>query len=144
MMQLIVETHRAAFMARRVPLRVMQKILLRASFSSSSSSFMKWEGGVSMVQGASRGIGLEFVIFSSLLFPFWFHFHFYIPSIFLITYNSWTAFKLGIVLVISHKNFQTGFAFCVQICRFGLSLDGPLYWIWRCKFIILYFCYFFF
>ncbi|GMN58863.1 hypothetical protein TIFTF001_027958 [Ficus carica] len=61
MMQLMVETHRAAFMARRVPLRVMQIIPLRASFSSSSSSFMKWEGGVSMVQGASRGIGLEFV-----------------------------------------------------------------------------------
>ncbi|XP_042519590.1 C-factor-like [Macadamia integrifolia] len=30
----------------------------RASFCSSAS---KWEGGVSMVQGASRGIGLEFV-----------------------------------------------------------------------------------
>ncbi|KAF8096110.1 hypothetical protein N665_0317s0016 [Sinapis alba] len=29
--------------------------------SSSSSSVPNWEGGVSMVQGASRGIGLEFV-----------------------------------------------------------------------------------
>ncbi|ESQ55313.1 hypothetical protein EUTSA_v10025851mg [Eutrema salsugineum] len=29
--------------------------------SSSSSSSLNWEGGVSMVQGASRGIGLEFV-----------------------------------------------------------------------------------
>ncbi|CAN7109320.1 unnamed protein product [Brassica rapa subsp. narinosa] len=29
--------------------------------SSSSSSLPNWEGGVSMVQGASRGIGLEFV-----------------------------------------------------------------------------------
>lgn len=29
--------------------------------SSSSSSLHNWEGGVSMVQGASRGIGLEFV-----------------------------------------------------------------------------------
>ncbi|KAL1205316.1 Zerumbone synthase [Cardamine amara subsp. amara] len=32
-----------------------------SSSSSSSSSFPNWEGGVSMVQGASRGIGLEFV-----------------------------------------------------------------------------------
>ncbi|XP_031247566.1 uncharacterized protein LOC116105260 [Pistacia vera] len=32
----------------------------RASFSSGSGS-VKWDGGVSMVQGASRGIGLEFV-----------------------------------------------------------------------------------
>ncbi|KAJ0082870.1 hypothetical protein Patl1_11560 [Pistacia atlantica] len=32
----------------------------RASFSSASGS-VKWDGGVSMVQGASRGIGLEFV-----------------------------------------------------------------------------------
>ncbi|XP_059438587.1 uncharacterized protein LOC132171318 [Corylus avellana] len=32
-----------------------------SSSSSSSSSALNWEGGVSMVQGASRGIGLEFV-----------------------------------------------------------------------------------
>ncbi|KAF7849303.1 hypothetical protein BT93_L0996 [Corymbia citriodora subsp. variegata] len=32
-----------------------------SSSSSSSSDAVKWEGGVSMVQGASRGIGLEFV-----------------------------------------------------------------------------------
>ncbi|KAI9197567.1 hypothetical protein LWI28_000783 [Acer negundo] len=31
----------------------------RATFST--SAFLKWDGGVSMVQGASRGIGLEFV-----------------------------------------------------------------------------------
>ncbi|KAK0579050.1 hypothetical protein LWI29_020174 [Acer saccharum] len=31
----------------------------RAIFST--SAFLKWDGGVSMVQGASRGIGLEFV-----------------------------------------------------------------------------------
>lgn len=31
------------------------------AFTSSSDSALKWEGGVSMVQGASRGIGLEFV-----------------------------------------------------------------------------------
>jgi hypothetical protein len=31
--------------------------------ASLSSSAVKWEGGVSMVQGASRGIGLEFVSF---------------------------------------------------------------------------------
>lgn len=35
--------------------------------SSSSSSLPNWEGGVSMVQGASRGIGLEFVSFLNLL-----------------------------------------------------------------------------
>ncbi|XP_057988164.1 uncharacterized oxidoreductase C24B10.20 isoform X3 [Hevea brasiliensis] len=35
---------------------------VRRAFSASSSvSAHKWEGGVSMVQGASRGIGLEFV-----------------------------------------------------------------------------------
>ncbi|KAF7846830.1 hypothetical protein BT93_L3689 [Corymbia citriodora subsp. variegata] len=33
-----------------------------SSSSSSSSDAVKWEGGVSMVQGASRGIGLEFDI----------------------------------------------------------------------------------
>lgn len=34
-----------------------------------SSSVKQWEGGVSMVQGASRGIGLEFVspLFSAQL-----------------------------------------------------------------------------
>ncbi|KAL5771853.1 hypothetical protein ACOSQ2_011777 [Xanthoceras sorbifolium] len=31
----------------------------RAAFTS--SAFLKWDGGVSMVQGASRGIGLQFV-----------------------------------------------------------------------------------
>lgn len=35
------------------------------AFTSSSDSALKWEGGVSMVQGASRGIGLEFVSFLS-------------------------------------------------------------------------------
>lgn len=35
----------------------------RASFSSASGS-VNWDGGVSMVQGASRGIGLEFVSIS--------------------------------------------------------------------------------
>ena len=38
--------------------------LTRRAFSSSPSSF---QGGVSMVQGASRGIGLEFVRFFSYL-----------------------------------------------------------------------------
>ncbi|KAF3450204.1 hypothetical protein FNV43_RR06284 [Rhamnella rubrinervis] len=40
------------------PLGLIRLINPRASFSSSA---VKWEGGVSMVQGASRGIGLEFV-----------------------------------------------------------------------------------
>lgn len=42
------------------PLRLMRVMTQRASFSSSA---VKWECGVSMVQGASRGIGLEFVSF---------------------------------------------------------------------------------
>ncbi|KAI4343112.1 hypothetical protein MLD38_027650 [Melastoma candidum] len=35
--------------------------LERAEFSTDVAASKKWEGGVSMVQGASRGIGLEFV-----------------------------------------------------------------------------------
>ena len=59
LMMLLLLNHRA-FMA--APLRSIKRAL------SSTSSALKWEGGVSMVQGASRGIGLEFVrIFS---FPF--------------------------------------------------------------------------
>ncbi|XP_048325636.2 uncharacterized protein LOC107433845 isoform X1 [Ziziphus jujuba] len=42
-------------------LRLIRLIYPRASFSSSSSTNVKLAGGVSMVQGASRGIGLEFV-----------------------------------------------------------------------------------
>ncbi|KAM1107833.1 hypothetical protein EV1_004509 [Malus domestica] len=45
-------------MAAMRPLRLMRVMSQRASLSSSAG---KWEGGVSMVQGASRGIGLEFV-----------------------------------------------------------------------------------
>ncbi|XP_062082178.1 uncharacterized protein LOC133788637 [Humulus lupulus] len=48
------------FMATRYPLTlVMRSVTRTASFSSSSRA--KWECGISMVQGASRGIGLEFV-----------------------------------------------------------------------------------
>ncbi|KAB1222910.1 hypothetical protein CJ030_MR2G013600 [Morella rubra] len=47
-----------AFMA--TPL-ILRSVARRASLSFFSSSAFKWEGGVSMVQGASRGIGLEFV-----------------------------------------------------------------------------------
>ncbi|CAK7357369.1 unnamed protein product [Dovyalis caffra] len=43
-----------AFMATPLAFRSVR----RACFASSA---LKWEGGVSMVQGASRGIGLEFV-----------------------------------------------------------------------------------
>jgi len=45
-----------AFMATPLAFRSIR----RACFASSG---LKWEGGVSMVQGASRGIGLEFVSF---------------------------------------------------------------------------------
>ena len=37
---------------------ILMRSLRKAFFCSAAS---KWEGGVSMVQGASRGIGLEFV-----------------------------------------------------------------------------------
>ncbi|XP_030551548.1 C-factor isoform X2 [Rhodamnia argentea] len=40
---------------------VLSTTIRSSSSSSSSSDSVKWEGGVSMVQGASRGIGLEFV-----------------------------------------------------------------------------------
>ncbi|KAB1219651.1 hypothetical protein CJ030_MR3G011089 [Morella rubra] len=47
-----------AFMA--TPL-ILRSVARWASLSFFSSSDFRWEGGVSMVQGASRGIGLEFV-----------------------------------------------------------------------------------
>lgn len=52
-------SQQCSFMAM-TSLRLMRLRTQRASFSSSA---VKWEGGVSMVQGASRGIGLEFVSF---------------------------------------------------------------------------------
>ncbi|KAK6263601.1 hypothetical protein SCA6_019035 [Theobroma cacao] len=52
MVRVFLDTHRA-LMANPMRLRLR-------SFASSASA-LKWEGGVSMVQGASRGIGLEFV-----------------------------------------------------------------------------------
>ncbi|KAK8483517.1 hypothetical protein V6N11_045164 [Hibiscus sabdariffa] len=39
----------------------LMSIPMRLRAFASSASAPKWEGGVSMVQGASRGIGLEFV-----------------------------------------------------------------------------------
>ncbi|XP_030471316.2 uncharacterized protein LOC115689431 isoform X3 [Syzygium oleosum] len=41
--------------------RCLRPVLSATIRSSSSSDAVKWDGGVSMVQGASRGIGLEFV-----------------------------------------------------------------------------------
>ncbi|EOY25618.1 NAD(P)-binding Rossmann-fold superfamily protein isoform 1 [Theobroma cacao] len=52
MVRVFLDTHRA-LMANPMRLRLR-------SFASSASA-LNWEGGVSMVQGASRGIGLEFV-----------------------------------------------------------------------------------
>ncbi|XP_072989011.1 uncharacterized protein [Typha latifolia] len=43
-----------------LPTTAMRSSLTKAFFSASAAA-KKWEGGVSMVQGASRGIGLEFV-----------------------------------------------------------------------------------
>lgn len=52
--------NKLAFMA--TPLALRSIIFRRASFAFSSAAAI-WDGGVSMVQGASRGIGLEFVSF---------------------------------------------------------------------------------
>ncbi|KAF3957796.1 hypothetical protein CMV_017224 [Castanea mollissima] len=49
-----------AFTVMASPLR-LRFIARKACLRCYSSSALKWEGGVSMVQGASRGIGLEFV-----------------------------------------------------------------------------------
>lgn len=62
----LVPKQSCAFMAMRA-LGLLRLINPRASFSSSA---VKWEGGVSMVQGASRGIGLEFVSFFFIYFTF--------------------------------------------------------------------------
>lgn len=43
----------------------------RVAFTSSAPASVKWEGGVSLVQGASRGIGLEFV---SIMVFLWYTF----------------------------------------------------------------------
>ncbi|OWM63751.1 uncharacterized protein LOC116215647 isoform X2 [Punica granatum] len=65
-MKLLGLTQRA-FMASPLSVRgTIRSVFHRGSVSSSysasaSSAGLKWEGGVSMVQGASRGIGLEFV-----------------------------------------------------------------------------------
>ncbi|XP_031407303.1 uncharacterized protein LOC116215647 isoform X3 [Punica granatum] len=64
-MKLLGLTQRA-FMASPLSVRgTIRSVFHRGSVSSSysasaSSAGLKWEGGVSMVQGASRGIGLEF------------------------------------------------------------------------------------
>ncbi|XP_050279567.1 uncharacterized protein LOC126720790 isoform X3 [Quercus robur] len=49
-----------AFTVMASPLR-LRSMARKACLRCYSSSALKWEGGVSMVQGASRGIGLEFV-----------------------------------------------------------------------------------
>lgn len=44
-------------------LRQRAKLYVRRGYTFSTlASAVRWEGGVSMVQGASRGIGLEFTI----------------------------------------------------------------------------------
>ncbi|KAL4598512.1 hypothetical protein ACB092_11G064200 [Castanea dentata] len=58
-MKLLVVNQRA-FTVMASPLR-LRFIARKACLRCYSSSALKWEGGVSMVQGASRGIGLEFV-----------------------------------------------------------------------------------
>ncbi|XP_050279565.1 uncharacterized protein LOC126720790 isoform X1 [Quercus robur] len=58
-MKLLVVNQRA-FTVMASPLR-LRSMARKACLRCYSSSALKWEGGVSMVQGASRGIGLEFV-----------------------------------------------------------------------------------
>ncbi|KAM3684391.1 hypothetical protein ACB098_11G042100 [Castanea mollissima] len=58
-MKLLVVNQRA-FTVMASPLR-LRFIARKACLRCYSSSALKWEGGISMVQGASRGIGLEFV-----------------------------------------------------------------------------------
>ena len=59
LMKLLLLNHRSFMVA---PLSSVRRALL------STCSAVKWEGGVSMVQGASRGIGLEFVSIYSFSF----------------------------------------------------------------------------
>ena len=67
-MKLLVENQRA-FTVMASPLR-LRSIARKACLRCYSSSALKWVGGVSMVQGASRGIGLVFVSFLYFLFHF--------------------------------------------------------------------------
>ena len=62
-------SNQRAFAVMASPPR-LRFIARKACLRCYSSSALKWEGGVSMVQGASRGIGLEFVSFLYFLFPF--------------------------------------------------------------------------
>lgn len=61
-MKLLAFTKHASMAISRC-LRPALSTTIRSSSSSSSTSSdaVKWEGGISMVQGCSRGIGLEFV-----------------------------------------------------------------------------------
>ncbi|XP_075644003.1 uncharacterized protein LOC142615188 [Castanea sativa] len=56
----LLAVNQRAFTVMASPLR-LRFIARKACLRCYSSSALKWEGGVSMVQGASRGIGLEFV-----------------------------------------------------------------------------------
>ncbi|KAM3684392.1 hypothetical protein ACB098_11G042100 [Castanea mollissima] len=63
-MKLLVVNQRA-FTVMASPLR-LRFIARKACLRCYSSSALKWEGGISMVQGASRGIGLEFASAKSI------------------------------------------------------------------------------
>ncbi|KAL0008956.1 hypothetical protein SO802_010458 [Lithocarpus litseifolius] len=56
----VLVVNQRSFTVMASPLR-LRSIARKACLRCYSSSALKWEGGVSMVQGASRGIGLEFV-----------------------------------------------------------------------------------
>ncbi|CAH8275936.1 unnamed protein product [Arabidopsis lyrata] len=60
-MNTLVKSGGAWLLSPSLAVVALRKMRVSALATSSSSSFPKWEGGVSMVQGASRGIGLEFV-----------------------------------------------------------------------------------
>lgn len=65
-MNTLVKSGGAWLLSPSLAVVALRKMRVSGLATSSSSSFPKWEGGVSMVQGASRGIGLEFVSLFSL------------------------------------------------------------------------------
>lgn len=60
-MKLLAFTKHASMAISRCLRPALSTTIRSSSSSSTSSDAVKWEGGISMVQGCSRGIGLEFV-----------------------------------------------------------------------------------
>ena len=103
--------------ANHLPCRLTRsRTSLRASFSS---SITKWVGGVSMVQGASRGIGLEFVTSLFLCFPISYNWHLYFLGRFPISYNWYLYFY-----IIIHELFKMAKSsnYCYPFWTFCLTI----------------------